>query len=105
MARRNKGEERAIARERIDRLVALADAATLTKRMDRAARYCELAWAVKTRYQLRGTAIDGRRCRACGAFLAPGTMRVRLREGHRSVTCLACGATRRRPLGGARKPI
>ena len=98
MARRNKQEERGIARERVERLVALADAAVLAKRADRAARYGELAWAVKTRYQLRKTAIDGRRCRACGAFLAPGTMRVRLREGHRSVTCLACGQTRRRPI-------
>lgn len=98
MARRNKREERDIARERVERLVTLADAAVLGKRADRAARYCELAWSVKQRYQLRKTAIDGRRCRACGAFLAPGTMRVRLREGQRSVTCLGCNVTRRRPI-------
>lgn len=76
----------------------LADEAVRQGRPDRAARYGELAWRVKTTYQLRSTPIDKRRCRACGAFLSGRTMRVRVRDGIRVTTCLACGATRRRPL-------
>lgn len=107
MARRDKGEERAIARERIATLVARAEDALRAGRDDRAHRYAELAWRVKTTYQLRGSALDGRVCRACHAFLLPGrTSRVRLTGGKRSTTCLRCGAVRRKPLaacGGAVK--
>lgn len=102
MARRNKRQEKDVAFERVDRLALLADAALAAGRVDRANRYADLAWRVKTTYQLRGSAIDGRRCRSCGAFLAPSTARVRLRDGKRVVTCLACGAARRRVLA-ARK--
>ncbi|HVM46046.1 MAG TPA: ribonuclease P [Candidatus Thermoplasmatota archaeon] len=99
MARkRDKRGERQIARERVARLVALAEQAVAAQRPERAHRYAELAWRVKTTYQLRGCAIDGRRCRSCGAFLSGATSRVRLRDGVRVTTCLACGAVRRRPL-------
>lgn len=99
MARRNKGAERAIAIERIVRLVALAEEAARAERQDRADRYADLAWRVKTTYQLRGTPLDGRVCRACRAFLVPGrSARVRLTGGRRSVTCLRCGTVRRRVL-------
>lgn len=98
VARRDKRLEREIARDRVARLVSLAEDAVRTGRADRAARYGELAWAVKTTYQLRGSAIDGRRCRKCGAFWSAANSRVRLREGKRVLTCLACGAQRRRPL-------
>lgn len=99
MARRNKGEERVIARERVARLVDLAQEAARGGRVDRANRYADLAWRVKTTYQLRDSDIDARICRACRAFLAPGlTARVRLTGGRRSVTCLACGHVRRKLL-------
>lgn len=98
MARRNKGEERTIARERIARLVQLAEQATRADRRDRADRYAQLAWLIKTRYQARGTAIDGRICRKCKTFHTSATARVRVRDGRRVVTCLACGAVRRRVL-------
>ena len=99
MARRNKGAEREIARERIARLVALAEEALRERHDARADRYADLAWRVKTTYQLRGTPLDGRVCRACKAFLQPGrTSRVRLTGGKRTTTCLKCGAVRRRPL-------
>ena len=103
MARRNKAQERAIARERVERLVALAEEATRAGRRDRADRYADLAWRVKTTYQLRGSPIDARACRACRAFLVPGrTARVRLTGGRRSVTCLACGHVRRKVLAPPR---
>jgi ribonuclease P protein subunit RPR2 len=99
VARRNKGEEREIARDRLARLVALADEALKAGRRDRADRYALLAWRIKTRYQLRATPLDAAICRACFAFLKPGvTARVRLRGGFRVTTCLACGRVRRKAL-------
>ncbi len=99
MVRRNKGEERDVARERVARLVDLAQEALRAGRRDRADRYAQLAWRVKTRYQLRGLALDSRVCRGCFAFLQPGvTSRVRVREGRRVTTCLACGRVRRKVL-------
>ena len=104
VARRNKNEERDIARGRVERLVALAEAALAAGRGERAARYGELAWRIKTTYQLRACAIDGRRCRACGAFFSAATRRVRVRDGIRITTCLSCGAVRRRPLAQVKPP-
>lgn len=98
MARRNKREEANLARDRVDRLVTLAENAVASDRLDRASRYAEIAWAVKTTYQLRATAIDGRRCRGCGAFFSARTVRVRVRDSVRVTTCLACGMIRRKPL-------
>lgn len=99
MARRDKGEERRIALERIARLGELARDALRAGHAERAHRYADLAWRIKTTYQLRGTAMDGRICRACRAYLAPGaTSRVRLTGARRSVTCLRCGAVRRTGL-------
>lgn len=99
MARRNKGEERDVALERVGRLLDLAVEAVHAGRIDRANRYAELGWRIKTRYQLRRTPLDTQVCRACHAFLEPGlTARVRLRQGRRVTTCLACGAIRRKVL-------
>lgn len=99
VARRNKGEEKAIARERIERLVTLADQAMRQGLLARAMRYGDLAWRIKTTYQLRPSPIDRRVCRNCHAFLGPATTRVRLTRGKLSTTCLRCGHVRRRPLG------
>jgi ribonuclease P protein subunit RPR2 len=100
MARRDKGEERRIAHERVARLVELAEEAVREGRRDRADRYAELTWRIRLRYQLNATAADGRVCRACHAFLMPGeTARVRLTGGRVSVTCLKCGHIRRKVLG------
>lgn len=105
MARRNKGEERVIAKERVARLVTLTQAALRAQHEERAHRYAEHAWRLKTTYQLRGTAIDGRVCRVCHAFLQPGrTSRVRLTGGKRTTTCLRCGAMRRHPLTARTPP-
>lgn len=102
MARRDKGAEKRIAHERIERLVALATEAVRIGRQDRANRYGELCWRLKLRYQLTRTAADGRVCRACHAFLLPGaTSRVRLTGGRLTVTCLACGEARRKVLAQA----
>jgi len=95
--RRSKQEERAIARERIARLLALADEATREGTPERATRYVHLARRVGMKYVVRLSPAQRRRvCRRCEAFLVPGkTSRVRLREGKVAQTCLACGTVRR----------
>lgn len=98
MARRDKSAERDVARERVARLVELADTAAFAGKRERADRYVELAWRIKTTYQLRRSAVDARICRACHRYLGPGTSRVRIRDGRRAVTCLACGHVRRKTL-------
>jgi len=105
MARRDKKAERDVARERIGRLMALAERAVVARHVERAHRYADLAWRVKTKYQLRRTGAEPRICRECHAFLAAGsTARVRLTGGKRTTTCLCCGAVRRVVLKGERSP-
>lgn len=99
MARRNKGAEKSIAHERVERLVDLARDALRKEDQVLARRYGDLAWTLKTTYQLRGSAVESHVCRACHAVLVPGlSSRVRLTRGKRTTTCLACGHVRRRPL-------
>lgn len=100
--RRDKGRERALAEERIARLVALAESAGRAGRWDFAHRYARIAQLLNLKHELGTPAVlRDRVCRACSAFLVPGaTARVRLRSGKRVVTCLACGAARRRPYRG-----
>lgn len=99
--RRDKAEERGIARERIQRLFQLAEGQALAGRLDRAGRYALLARRIGMKHVVR-LAPDQRRrvCRACDAYLLPGrTARVRANQGKVSVTCLGCGQVRRFGLG------
>lgn len=98
MARRDKAAERDVARDRVARLVERADAAALAGHRERADRYVELAWRIKTTYQLRRSGVEPRLCRKCHRYLGPGTSRVRIRDGRRAITCLACGHVRRKVL-------
>jgi ribonuclease P protein subunit RPR2 len=95
--RRDKADDRRIARERIARLLALAEQQALAGKLERAHRYAQLARRVGTRYVVRLDRAQRRKvCRACGAFLLPGrTARVRTTGGKVTTTCLACGAARR----------
>jgi ribonuclease P protein subunit RPR2 len=95
--RRDKAEERRIARARIARLFQLAEDRAQAGDDARAARYVLLARRVGMRYVVPlGRAERRRFCRQCGGFLLPGrTARVRARQGKVAVTCLACGAIRR----------
>jgi ribonuclease P protein subunit RPR2 len=97
--RRNKQAERALARRRMERLLALADEEA-SARPDRTRRYVDLARRIGMRYQEPlPRAWRGRVCRGCGDLLVAGlNARVRLRAGHRSVTCEGCGRVARRPL-------
>lgn len=97
--RRNKSEERDVAVQRIDRLLALGRASVLQGRPEYADRYASLGLRVAQKYQtgfLRGQ--KAQMCRKCGAFRNAATSRTRLHGGHLSITCLRCGAVARRPL-------
>lgn len=101
MARRfrQKGIERQVARRRIDRLFELAHGRALSGELPLADRAVTLARRIAMRYQ---TGLEphqrDRVCRTCGRYLAPGSSaRVRVEDGMRRSTCLACGTTKRRP--------
>lgn len=95
-----KAERAKIALERVERLLELAGEA-FGERPELSHRYAELAWGLKTRYNLRLPARLKRKiCRKCRAFWVPGaTCRVRTRpkRGHVVITCLRCGYQRRVP--------
>ncbi|KXA95733.1 hypothetical protein AKJ65_00960 [candidate division MSBL1 archaeon SCGC-AAA259E19] len=90
-----------IALERVERLLDFASS-VFKRRPDLAHRYAELAWKIKTRYNLRLPRRFKRKfCRKCQSFWAPGeTCRVRLRPSsppHLAITCLKCGYVQRIP--------
>lgn len=87
-----------VAAERIERLHALARAATVAGEEDRGREYVRLARRLAERQRLT-LPRDFRRftCDRCDAFLRPGrNARVRTRSGHVVVTC-ECGEQARYP--------
>lgn len=88
----------AIARERIDRLRELAEAATLAGHEDRARRYVRRARRIAERNRLSLPREFTRfTCDSCDAYLRPGkNARVRLQNGHVVITC-DCGVQDRYP--------
>lgn len=87
-----------VAAERIERLHALARAATVEGEVDRAREYVRLARRLAERQRLT-LPRDFRRftCDRCDAFLRPGrNARVRTRSGHVVLTC-ECGEQARYP--------
>lgn len=87
-----------IPEERIERLQALAEAATADGEFDRAREYVRLARRVAERHRLRLPRTFRRfSCDACDAYLRPGVnARVRLNDGHVVVRC-ECGTLARYP--------
>lgn len=103
--RRNKGEEKQIARRRVHTLLSAARDEALGPDTDLADRYARLARRVAMRYQLT-LAPDQKTqvCRDCGAYRVPAHTRVRVHRGRIVTTCLACGSIRRRPLERSHEP-
>ena len=91
-------EQRTIARERIERLQALAREAVRDGREDRAREYVRRARRIAERHRIRLPHSFARSiCRTCDRFLVPGrNARVRTQSGHVVVTC-DCGAHTRYP--------
>lgn len=99
MPKRKKGQERRIARERIDELFRLAEVEALKGNLGRSNRYVELARRIGMRYNVRLPSEHKRRvCGECHAYLLPPkTARVRVGGSRIVTTCLACGAIMRFP--------
>ena len=92
-----------VAEERVKRLIDLASS-IFEERPELAHRYVELAWRIKTKYNLNlSKELKRKFCRKCRSFWVPGeTCRVRIRTDGSSrliITCLRCGHQRRIPLG------
>lgn len=87
-----------IARERIDRLEALAKEAATAGEDDRAREYVALARRIAERNRLRfPRSFERATCDRCDRYLRPArNARVRLQDGHVVVTC-ECGAHHRYP--------
>lgn len=87
-----------IARERIDRLEALAKEAATAGEDDRAREYVALARRIAERNRLRfPRSFERSTCDRCDRYHRPGrNARVRLQDGHLVVTC-DCGAHHRYP--------
>lgn len=96
--RRNKGEEKQIARARVHRLLAQARVEALGPDADLADRYATLARRVAMRYQLTLYPDQKTQVCKCGAYRRPAHTRVRITRGRITTTCTACGHVRRRPL-------
>lgn len=99
VVRRKKGQERKIARERIDALFSLAEQEALKGNLARADRYVELGQKIGMRYNVRLPSEFKRRvCKGCHAFLLPPkTARVRIGGSRLVTTCLKCGTIMRFP--------
>lgn len=90
---------KALALERIERLVQLAEEVWPEDR-SLSRRYLELAWRLKLRYRVRlPPHLRGKFCRKCRSLLRPGSScRVRVRSGRVVRVCLECGHLTRVPL-------
>lgn len=99
--RRDKKRERDIARQRIERLLSLADEIYMRDK-ELAISYGELARRISMRYRVRiPRKWSWRYCRNCKKFLYPGiNMRVRIRSRrmpHIVMMCEECGGLNRHP--------
>ena len=94
--RRNKGEERAVAKRRIDTLLAVAEREAAGPDADLAHAHARTARRIALRYQMKPPALKALTCRKCGVLRTSTTTRVRLR-GRITTTC-TCGHIHRRPL-------
>ena len=95
--RKDSHKARDLARERMERLFRLADEAHLDH-PERSDRYVQIARSISTRTRVRmPSALKHLFCRHCGGYLAPEKVRIRLRHGVITATCLSCGKQTRRP--------
>lgn len=101
MGRRHlgKGDSKAIAKERIEKLFQLAEAEAAAGKMDRSKRYVSLALRMGERHKVR-TGHKRTYCPGCHSYFIPSrNMRARVGRGRVSITCLSCGNVSRYPLG------
>ncbi len=87
-----------IALKRVKKLLNIAKS-IFGENPELADRFVELAWKIKTRYNLRlSQEFKIKFCRKCQSLWVPNeTCRVRLRPSRLVVTCLKCGHEKRIP--------
>ena len=99
---RQDAKQKELARERIERLFALASECFKEDPL-LAKRYVELARKIGMKCQVRIPApLKMRFCRACGSYLVSGVnSRTRIKsdgKGRVVVTCMECGMIKRYPM-------
>ena len=95
--RKDNRKARDLALQRMERLFMLAGAVHAAH-PERSDRYVQIARRISTRTRVRMPRLLKRLfCRHCGSFLSASALRVRLREGILTATCLLCGEQMRRP--------
>jgi ribonuclease P protein subunit RPR2 len=95
--RKDSHKARDLALQRMERLFMLA-ALAQAAHPERSDRYVQIARKICTRTRVRmPRPLKGLFCRHCGRFLSATAVRVRLREGVLTTTCLLCGKQMRRP--------
>ncbi len=104
--RRDKGQEKAIARTRIKILLQRAHKEAQGPDHDLSHRYAALAQRLGARYKVSFHPDQKMQvCRSCGAYRGhTRTGRVRIRAGRLTWTCLQCGRTDRQPLTPRQPP-
>ena len=95
--RRDSHRARDLAVQRMERLFSLAEEEHRAH-PERSDRYVQIARRISTRTRVRiPRPLKNLFCRHCGRFLPASAVRLRLREGMLTTTCLYCGRQMRRP--------
>lgn len=98
MAAKSSGIVKKIAKERIERLYALAEE-TYNEDPKLANRYVKLIGQISRHYRIKpGPVIKNHICRKCGSLLIPGSnLKVRLVSGRKYLLykCMNCNAERK----------
>ncbi len=103
MYRKESIEARRIARERIEKLFAMAAMLAREGTNERSRQYVSLARRIGMKLDIP---VGHRReyCRECNSMLIPGTTsRTRLAKGKTVITCFNCGKVFRYPYSPARR--
>lgn len=95
--RKDSHKSRDLAMQRMERLFLLAEEEH-EAHPERSDRYVQIARRISTRIRVRMPRhLKSLFCRQCGRYLSPLAVRVRIREGMITATCLYCGRQRRLP--------
>ncbi len=99
VGRRTRAQEN-LARERIERLFALAEESSRTGASTDSKRFIELARLIGKRYNQRLSKSQRIKiCKNCNSFLSSKNSKNRLSsKGWKIITCLDCGHIARHPL-------
>lgn len=98
--KKDKKNQKKIAKKRIEKLFLLAEKNSLKKRYDLADRYVKIARKIQMRYQIRmPKKLKRKFCKHCYRILIPGkTSRVRIQNGKIITYCYHCRKYQRIPL-------